>query len=101
MLAFLMLAYFSMLLLGLAISGFVLSRHFVFMLLSVELVLISAIVLLVDFLAYLQVSGEGIMLLFSIWAISAVDAIMAVAFFIYIKREGYNFDVSKLSKMRW
>jgi hypothetical protein len=37
----------------------------------------------------------------AIWAVAAVEVITLVTFYVYMKSRGFNFDVSKLSKLKW
>ncbi|MEM0147266.1 MAG: hypothetical protein QXR85_01605 [Candidatus Micrarchaeaceae archaeon] len=85
-----------------AIVGMIFSRHFIIIMLAVEMLLIAAIVLLVSFFATsTNPSSSGIMLLFLIWAIAAAEAIVALAFYAFMKSRGISFDISKLNEMKW
>ncbi len=92
----------SLLIVAAAIAGLLTSRHFVLLFLSVELIFIASIVLLVYFFAFSSSpSGEGLMLLFAIWAIAAAETIVLITFYVFMKHFGFDFDVSKLKELKW
>ncbi len=78
------------------------NRNFIVIMLGIELILTASTIALVSFFDYSQSSGAGgIILLFSIWTVASVEIITLIAFYVYMKSRGFDFDVSKLSKMKW
>ncbi len=87
----------SFALFAIGVAGIAASRHFLIMILSVEVILVSASLLGVVFF-FFNVGG-GIMLpLFLVWTIAAAEAIALVAFYRYMAKFELSLDVSKLSK---
>jgi NADH:ubiquinone oxidoreductase subunit K len=95
-----MLDYFIIMGLGLlsiGIAGIIGSRHFVVIILSIEIILISASLLAVSLYGY-SYSPMILPLLFIIWAIAAIDVIALVVLYRYTTLFKTDLDVSKLSK---
>ena len=89
----------SFALLAMGAAGIASSRHFLIMILSVEIILVGASLLTVVFFYYN--TGGGVMLpLFLVWTIAASEAIALIAFYRYMARFELSLDVSKLSKYR-
>ncbi len=84
---------------SLGIAGLVSSRNIFIMLISAEVILISATLVAVTFF-YFNQNGSILPLLFSIWAIAAAEAIMIVAFYKYLVKSEMSLDVEKLTKLR-
>jgi NADH:ubiquinone oxidoreductase subunit K len=87
---------------GIALAGISTDRHFVVIMLAVELILLASTILLVTFFTY-QKSPDpsGIVMLISIWTVAAVEVITVIAFYVYVKARGLDFDVTRLSRMKW
>jgi len=81
------------------ISGIIFSRNFVAIMLAVELIIISSIVITVSFIN--ASTAAGAMLLISLWAIAAVEAIATVTLYAFMKARGSNFRVDKLNLLKW
>jgi len=81
------------------ISGIIFSRNFVAIMLAVELIIISGIVITVSFIN--ASTAVGAMLLISLWAIAAVEAIATVTLYAFMKARGSNFRVDKLNLLKW
>jgi NADH-quinone oxidoreductase subunit K len=89
----------SLALFAMGVAGITASRHFLIMILSIEIILVAASLLATVFFYFN--SGGGIMLLlFLVWSIAAAEAIALVAFYRYMARFEFSLDVSKLSKYR-
>ncbi|MGC8676308.1 MAG: hypothetical protein ACP5T3_02210 [Candidatus Micrarchaeia archaeon] len=85
-----------------AIAGIIFSRHFVLLMLAVETLLVASTILLISFFsASTRPDSAGIMLLFSIWAIAAAEAMLAITFYLAMRSRGFGFDTSKLDEMKW
>lgn len=92
----------SLALIGIAIAGIIADRHFIVIMLAVELIFLASTIAIVSFISY-QVSPDpnSVLMLVSIWGVAAAEIITVVTFYIYMKYRGMDFDVSKLSKMKW
>jgi NADH:ubiquinone oxidoreductase subunit K len=89
-------------LLGISLAGIITDRHFVVIMLAIELMLISSSILLVYFFAYsIAPDASVVPMLVSIWSVAAVEVITLITFYVYMKSRGFDFDVTKLSKLRW
>ncbi len=92
----------SLALVGIAFAGIATDRHFILIMLAIELIFVASSILLVGYFAYNQVSNPGaLIMLIGIWGVAAVEIITLITFYIYMKHRGIDFDVTKLSKMKW
>ncbi len=92
----------SLVLIGIAFAGLATDRHFIVIMLGIALILVASTIALVGFFDYNAVQNPGaIVMLISIWAVAAVEIITLMAFYVYMKYRGADFDVTKLSKMKW
>ncbi len=82
------------------IVGIAATRHFIIMLLAVEIALVAATLLATAFYYFNTPSGNIMLLLFAIWTIAASEAIVLIAFYRYLARFEASLDVTKLSKFR-
>ena len=85
-------------LLSVGIAGIVASRHFVVMILSVEIILVGASLLALTLYSYLT-GGQILPLLFIIWAIAALDVLALVVFYRYLAKIKASMDVTQLEKL--
>jgi NADH:ubiquinone oxidoreductase subunit K len=70
--------------------------------LAIELVFIASTIALAYFFTYTQgADSSAVPMFIAIWAVAAVEVITLVTFYVYMKSRGFNFDVSKLSKLKW
>ncbi len=91
----------AVVLLGIALAGIVTDRHFVAIMLAVELMFISSSILLVYFFYYAQNPDASVLpMIVSIWSVAAVEVIALITFYVYMKSRGFDFNVAKLSKLR-
>lgn len=89
-------------LLAVALAGIISDRHFVVIMLAIELVFVASTVLLVYFFTYAQgADSSAVPMLIAIWSVAAVEVIALVTFYVYMKSRGFDFDVTRLSKLRW
>lgn len=92
----------SISLVAIALAGIATNRNFIMIMLGVELIFIaSTIVLVSSFSSNPSADPGGIFFLFSIWSVASVEVITVIAFYVYMKSKGFDFDVSKLSKFKW
>ena len=84
---------------SIGIAGVVSSRHFVIMVLSIEIILVASSLVAVSLYSYVT-NGEILSLLFVIWAIAALDVIALVVFYRYLAKLKMNLDVTKLNRLR-
>ncbi|MGC8585932.1 MAG: NADH-quinone oxidoreductase subunit NuoK [Candidatus Micrarchaeia archaeon] len=97
MLTYMMLLSFAIISIGLA--GITATRHFIMIVVSVELMLLGSSLLAVSIFHY-YAAGNIIILLLSIWAVAAIEVIVAVVLYRYMEKEELTLDVSKFSKLR-
>jgi NADH:ubiquinone oxidoreductase subunit K len=89
-------------LVGIAFAGLASDRHFLVIMLAIELILVASTILLVGFFTYSSNPDPGaFMMLISIWTVAAVEIITLITFYLYMKQRNVDFDVTKLSKMKW
>jgi NADH:ubiquinone oxidoreductase subunit K len=70
--------------------------------LSVELIFVASIIALIGFFSYNQaVNPDAVIMLIAVFAVAAVEVIAVITFYVYMKHRGIDFDVSKLSKLKW
>lgn len=86
--------------LALGIAGVIASRHFIIMMLSIEVVFVGSIIMLVGFFDMIQGSALFLLLLASIWAVLVAEVSGIVVFYIYMRKRGLGFNVSKFSRLR-
>ena len=89
-------------LIGIAMAGLATDRHFIVIMLGIELILVASTLALVAFFdASSPVNPGAMVLLISIWSVAAVEIITLITFYVYMKFRRIDFDVSKLTKMKW
>lgn len=89
-------------LVAVALAGIGTNRHFIIIMLGVELILLASTIVLIGFMSYnASSSPSGVFLLLSIWAVASAEIITLIAFYVYMKAKGFDFDVSKLSRLKW
>ena len=81
------------------ISGIIASRHFIIMMLSIEIILAASMLLATAFYYYVA-PGSIIILLLTLWSIAAAEIMAIVVMYRYMVKEEVSLDVSKLSKLR-
>ena len=89
----------SFLIFGVGLAGVAATRHFILMILSVEIILSASILLSVAIFVY-SVRGDPIALLFSISAVAASEIMGMVTIYRYMSKNEISMDVGKLSKLR-
>ena len=100
MISFVLIA--AVALIGVALAGIITDRHFVVILLAVELMFIASSILLVYFFSYgASPDASAVPMIISIWSVAAVEVITLITFYVYMKARGFDFDVTKLSKLKW
>ena len=63
---------------------------------------VASAIALVSFFSYGAVPNQGaIVMLISIWAVAAAEIITLVTFYVYMKSRRIDFDVTRLSRMKW
>lgn len=89
-------------LLAVAFAGVATERHFIVVMLAIELIFLASTIAIVAFFSYAQNPGpDGVVALVSIWAVAAVEIITLITFYVYMKSRGFGFDISTLSRLRW
>ncbi len=89
-------------LLAIGLAGIASDRHLVVIMLCVELIFVASIVILVGTFSYgKNPNPDAVMMLFAIFAVAAAEVITVIAFYMYMKHNRIEFDVTKLSKLKW
>lgn len=92
----------GMAMLGIAFAGIATDKHFIVIMLAIELILASSTILLVLFFSSNATPNpDALAMLVSIWAVAAVEIITLITFYVYMKYRDIGFDVTKLSKLKW
>ncbi len=92
----------SLALLAIGLAGIATDRHLIVIMLSIELIFVASIISLVGFFSYNNpVNPDVVIMLLAIFAVAAVEIISVITFYIYMKHRGIDFDVGKLSRLKW
>ena len=92
----------SIALFAIGLAGIATERHLVVIMLSVELIFVASTIALIGYFSYGSSSNSNaVLMLFSIFAVAAVEIITVITFYVYMKHHGIEFDVTKLSSMKW
>jgi NADH:ubiquinone oxidoreductase subunit K len=87
---------------AIGLAGIASDRHFVAILLAVELILVASIIALVSFFTSASsASASPVIMLIAIWSVAATEIIVLITFYVYMKYNGVSFDITTLSKMKW
>jgi NADH:ubiquinone oxidoreductase subunit K len=89
----------SFMLFSIGLVGVAATRHFLLMLLSIEIIISAAILFSVASFSYVA-SGDIIALLFSLWAVAASETIGMIAIYRYMYKNEISMDMGKLLKLR-
>lgn len=81
------------------VAGIATTRHFLLMIIAVEVALVASALLATVFF-YVSSVGDVMLLLFTIWGIAASEAVALVSFYRYLSKYEASLDVAKLSKLR-
>ncbi|MDE1825718.1 MAG: hypothetical protein KGH61_04100 [Candidatus Micrarchaeota archaeon] len=86
---------------ALGLAGAVASRHFIVVILAVEVIFAGSIIALSGYYAYSTGnSGDFFVTILSIWAVASAEAIAIIAFYICMKGRVPDFDLKKLTRLR-
>ena len=100
MISFVLIAAIA--LLGIALAGIVTARHFVVIMLAIELMFISSSITLIYFFSYSgSPDASAVPMIVAIWSVAAAEVITLITFYAYMKSHGFDFDVTRLSKLKW
>lgn len=92
----------SVALVAIALAGIIADRHFIMMMLAIELMFIASSILLVSFFSFAPAPGpDAVVLLVAIWAVATAEVIGMVTLYFYMKSRGFDFDVTELARLRW
>jgi NADH:ubiquinone oxidoreductase subunit K len=91
---------FGFALFGVGIVGVAASRHFIIMMLAIEVALSAAIVVAAAGYAYSAAGGDVLGLLFTLWAVASAEIMGMVAIYRYMQANGMSMDVRELTKLR-
>lgn len=85
---------------SIGIVGIAATRHFILMLVSVEIALVASTLVGTAFYYFNTNGGNIMLLLFTVWTIAASEAIALIAFYRYLAKYETSLDVTKLSRFR-
>ncbi len=92
----------SIALLAIGLAGIASDRHFIVIMLAVELIFVASTISLVAFFSYIPVvNPDAVLMLFSIFAVASVEIITVIALYVFMKQHGIGFDMAYLARMRW
>ncbi|MDE1865331.1 MAG: hypothetical protein KGH94_01670 [Candidatus Micrarchaeota archaeon] len=80
--------------------GVAASRHFIIMMLAVEIALTAAIVVAAADFVYSGSTGNVIGLLFTLWSVASAEIMGMVAIYRYMIAHGISMDVRQLARLR-
>jgi NADH:ubiquinone oxidoreductase subunit K len=87
---------------SIGLAGIAVDRHLVVIMLAVELMFVASSIALIGYFSYGATANPGaVVMLFAIFAVAAVEIIAVIAFYIYMKHNRIEFDVTKLSRLKW
>ena len=82
------------------VVGVAASRHFIIMMLAVEIALSAAIVVAAAGFVYGSAGGDILGLLFTLWAVASAEIMGMVAVYRYMISMGVSMDLRELVKQR-
>ena len=92
----------SVSILAVALAGIIAEKHFIAIMLAIELVFIASTIALVSFFAYARTpDSSAVMMLIAIWSVASAEIITLITFYVHMKSKGFDFDVARLSKLKW
>jgi NADH:ubiquinone oxidoreductase subunit K len=92
----------AVLIMGIALAGLLSDRHFIAIMLGIELIFVADTILVIGgFSLYQSPNPAAVVMLVGIWAVAAVEIITLITFYVYMKANRIDFDVRKLSKLKW
>lgn len=80
--------------------GVAASRHFIIMMLAVEVAFSAAVIVSAAGFVYGGVGGNIIGLLFTLWGVASAEIMGMVAVYRYLVAQGISMDLRDLSKLR-
>jgi NADH:ubiquinone oxidoreductase subunit K len=97
-----LLLFASVSLFAIALAGIISNRHFIVIMLGVELIFIASIFGLISFFSYARnPDPSAVIMLIALWSVAAAEVIALITFYVYMKAHGSDFDVVKLSRLKW
>lgn len=92
----------SIVLFALGAAAIAVERHLVVIVLAVELMLVASVITLVTIFSFATPPNpDALMMFLAILTVAAVEAIVVITLYIHMKFMNVDFDVTKLSRMKW
>ncbi|MEM0086714.1 MAG: NADH-quinone oxidoreductase subunit K [Candidatus Micrarchaeaceae archaeon] len=87
---------------SIGVAGALSSRHFIEIVLAIELIFVASTIALVAFFSAASPSASGAaLLLIVIWSLVAAETITFVGIYMVMKHRLQDFDIRKLSSTKW
>jgi NADH:ubiquinone oxidoreductase subunit K len=84
---------------GIGIAGVAATRHFIVMMVSVEIAIGASIIVSAASFRY-AAPGNIMLLMFTIWAVASTEIIAALAIYKFMSMHGISMDITKLSRIK-
>ncbi|MEM0200928.1 MAG: hypothetical protein QXD23_00810 [Candidatus Micrarchaeaceae archaeon] len=89
-------------LMSIGIAGVAIEKNFITIMIAIELIFLASSIAFVGFFSYSSSpNASGFVGLITIWAVAAVEIISLIAIYIYMKANGFEFNIELLSKLKW
>jgi NADH-quinone oxidoreductase subunit K len=97
------LSYFiflSFVVFAIGLAGILASRHFLIMMLSVEIAISASTILAVSLFYFAESGSSILLLLLAIWSVASAEVMAIIVFYRYMARNEVSLDVTKLRKLK-
>jgi NADH:ubiquinone oxidoreductase subunit K len=97
------LSYFifiSFVVFAIGLAGILASRHFLIMMLSVEIAISASTIFAVSIFYFAESSSTILPLLLAIWSVASAEVMAIIVFYRYMVGNEVNLDVTKLRKLK-
>jgi NADH-quinone oxidoreductase subunit K len=82
------------------LAGILASRHFLIMMLSVEIAISASTILAVSLFYFAESGSSILLLLLAIWSVASAEVMAIIVFYRYMARNEVSLDVTKLRKLK-
>jgi NADH-quinone oxidoreductase subunit K len=85
---------------AIGLAGILASRHFLIMMLSVEIAISASTILAVSLFYFAESGSSILLLLLAIWSVASAEVMAIIVFYRYMARNEVSLDVTKLRKLK-